>query len=327
VRFFPTLLVGWAVSVVILAHGDADGVTSAAIAKSVHRDAEVYFTHPVGLLGDFREFALGRELVVILDVALDERSLDELVRLLGSSGSKVVYIDHHPCGEALDRLRGAGVTVFHEEGASTAELAYRFFKPPRELSRVAVYGAIGDHMVSTPWYAEMLEEWDIRSLFFEAGVLVLALEALGRDYEEKRAVVEYLAGNNLPSRNPRLVELAARQSLLNEELRLRVGKEARVVGDVAYVVDPGGSLGTAAFYARVEKGVRVGVAVERRKDTCVMSLRSTRDVDLNALLRKLAVKYGGHGGGHRQAAGARIPCSALEEFLEELARSVQRSGT
>ena len=48
--------------------------------------------------------------------------------------------------------------VFHEEGASTAELAYRFFKPPREMSRVAVYGAIGDHMVSTPWCEETFEE-------------------------------------------------------------------------------------------------------------------------------------------------------------------------
>ena len=308
--------------VAILAHGDADGVTSAAIAKHVYRGAEVYFTHPVGLLDDFKEFASGKELVVILDIALDERNLEETVRLLGSSGSRVVYIDHHPCSGALERLRGAGVEVFHEEGASTAELAYRFFKPPREMSRVAVYGAIGDHMVSTPWYEEMLEEWDIKSLFFEAGVLVLGLEALGRNYEEKRAVVEYLAGNNLPSQNPRLVELAARQSLLNEELRLRVSREARVLGDVAYIVDPGGSLGTAAFYARVEKGVRVGVAVERRKEVCVMSLRSTRDVDLNALLRRIAVRFGGHGGGHRQAAGARIPCSVLKEFLEELARNL-----
>jgi len=135
-------------------------------------------------------------------------------------------------------------------------------------------------------------------------------------------VVEYLAGNNLPSQNPRLVELAARQSLLNEGPRLRVSREAKVLGDVAYIVDPGGSLGTAAFYARVERGVRVGVAVERRKEVCVMSLRSTRDVDLNALLRRVAVRFGGHGGGHRQAAGARIPCSALEEFLGELAKNL-----
>jgi RecJ-like exonuclease len=68
--------------------------------------------------------------------------------------------------------------------------------------------------------------------------------------------------------------------------------------------------------------VKVGVAVEKRKDLCVMSLRSTSQVDLNTLLRKIAVELGGHGGGHRQAAGARIPCSNLGSFLEELAKHV-----
>lgn len=311
-----------AVDTVILAHGDADGVTSAAIAKSVYRDAEVYFTHPVGLLGDLKEFALGKELVIIQDIAVDERNLDEMLQLFKSMYSKIIYIDHHPDNGALDKLRNIGVTVFHEEGACAAELSYRFLRPSREMSRVAVYGAIGDHMISTPWYLGMLEEWDVKTLFFEAGTLVLALEAMGRNYEEKRRIVEYLAENNLPSKNPQLVEKAARQSKLNEELRLRVGKEAEVLGNIAYVVDPGGSLGTAAFYARVEKNVKVGIAVERRGDVCVMSLRSTSQVDLNALLRKIAVQLGGHGGGHKQAAGARIPCSLLEKFLEELAKQV-----
>ena len=310
------------VDIVILAHGDADGVTSAAIAKSIYRAAEVYFTHPVGLLGDLREFALGKELVIIQDIAIDERNLEELLQLLGSMDSRIIYIDHHPDNGAVDRLKSTGVTVVHEEGASAAELSYRFLNPPREMSRVAVYGAIGDHMMSTPWYLEMLETWDVKTLFFEAGTLVLALEAIGRNYEEKRKLVQYLAENKLPSQDPQLVEKAALQSRLNEELRLRVAKEATVLGNVAYIIDPGGSLGTAAFYARVEKNVKVGVTVEKRKDLCVMSLRSTSQVDLNTLLRKIAVELGGHGGGHRQAAGARIPCSNLGSFLEELAKHV-----
>ncbi|ABL78915.1 DHHA1 domain-containing protein [Thermofilum pendens] len=309
---------------VILAHGDSDGVTAAAIAKSVYRDAEVFFTHPVGLAKDLEEFARGRSPVIILDVAVDEAGAPRLAEVLRSLGAEVVYVDHHPGGEALEKIRVPGVRVVHEEGPCAAELAYRFFKPPREMSRVALYGAIGDHALGTAWVAEALEEWDLKTLFFDAGVLVLALEALGRDYESKRRVVDLLAGGGVPSREKSLVELAARQSLLNEELRVRVREKALVVGQVAYVMDPGGSLGTAAFYARVERGVKVGVAVERRGETCVMSLRSTGGVDLNALLRRIAPRHGGHGGGHRQAAGARIPCGELEKFLAELAASLDR---
>jgi RecJ-like exonuclease len=41
-------------------------------------------------------------------------------------------------------------------------------------------------------------------------------------------------------------------------------------------------------------------------------------VDLNTILRRVAPDYGGTGGGHPFAAGARIPEKELEAFLYHL---------
>ena len=40
--------------------------------------------------------------------------------------------------------------------------------------------------------------------------------------------------------------------------------------------------------------------------------------DSNKILRKVAVKLKGSGGGHKRAAGARIPEDKFEEFLDML---------
>ncbi|MDD3318098.1 MAG: DHH family phosphoesterase, partial [Methanosarcina sp.] len=43
--------------------------------------------------------------------------------------------------------------------------------------------------------------------------------------------------------------------------------------------------------------------------------RSRGEVDVNRLLRSVAPKFGGSGGGHPLAAGARIPEKFLNAFL------------
>ncbi len=306
---------------VILAHGDADGVTAAAVAKSV-LGGEVYFTHPAGLLGDFRSYARGADLVVILDVSLDEASLEALKSEFRSFPGRILYIDHHPLPPRAD-LEAPNLEVVHEEGSCAAELAFRRLKPARGMSRVALYGAIGDYAIDTEWVKAAMAEWDIKSLFLEAGVLILALDRIGRNYELKRKVVEELSRNALPSSVPGLLSLAAEQARAIEEMRLRIPNIVRTRGLVAYVVEPGASVGLAAFYAAVEAGKPVGIAVEERKGMYVGSARA-RDarIDLNAALRAVAPRFGGSGGGHPRAAGFRVPVGRFEEFLSELERAL-----
>ena len=54
-----------------------------------------------------------------------------------------------------------------------------------------------------------------------------------------------------------------------------------------------------------------------------MSLRThSQEIDLNRILRRITVKIGGSGGGHPNAAGARIPKENFKDFLRELDRNL-----
>lgn len=82
----------------ILTHGDSDGVCSASVVKAAVADEYdniiVYFTHPAGLVNDVREFAQGD--LIILDVAIDEKSAASLTEFLKGFAGRATYIDHHP---------------------------------------------------------------------------------------------------------------------------------------------------------------------------------------------------------------------------------------
>ncbi|ABL88558.1 phosphoesterase, DHHA1 [Pyrobaculum islandicum DSM 4184] len=302
----------------VFAHGDADGVCSAAVVVAAlageYDEVEVYFTHPVDLLEDFREFARGD--VYIVDVAIDEKAAEEAGRVFAGYGGRVVYVDHHPLSADLPR-----VEVVHEVGSSASELAYRLLggRLPKSYSRVALYGAISDYMDHTPWVREALEAWDRRIIYFEAGVLMQGLERARRDHDFKREVVRHLAKNLPPSAMARLMKMAEEQARVNEELVWWVEKNVSLRGSVALVVNPPGPLGLAANLARGLTGAEVGVAAEARGDMYIVSLRS-RGLDLNAFLRDFARRYGVSGGGHPNAAGARIPRDLLPVLVEELSR-------
>jgi len=315
----------------IVAHGDSDGVASASLFKAFLEGSgggvRVVFSHPVGLYQDLREYAEGSDCVVIADIALDELRVADVVPLLGELAGRasVTYVDHHPPPEGFKPPER--VMWVHDTCCSTSELAFRYLSTlglDPEYSRVALYGAIGDYLDETPWVRQELLRWDRRSVYLEAGILVQGLEGSRRDHDFKRRVVEHLSRNSLPSAMAELVERALRQASEDENLRIWVRGNVRRLGRVSYVVNPPGSVGRAATYARVYGGGRVGVAIEERRDTYVMSLRAEPGVDLNRILRELSRVLGISGGGHPQAAGARVRRELLETFLEELDRRLDQ---
>lgn len=316
---------------VILAHGDSDGVSSAALAKAFLEkqgfNVRVYFTHPVGLLGDLKEFATGASGIFVVDIALNELHCNDVLALLGefSRSSRVVYIDHHPLLEEVKIPEG--VTWIHDTCCSASELTFRYLSNlglDPEYSRVALYGAVGDYLDETPWVKHELSKWDKRAVYLEAGIVIQGLEGSRRDYEFKRRVVNHLSANKLPSTMGELVERGLKQAVEDENLRLWVKSSVIKHGLVSYVLNPPGSAGKAATYARVYGGTLVGIAVEERKGVYVMSLRGERGVDLNRVLRKLSKDLGVNGGGHPQAAGARVEKELFVKFLEELNKQLSQ---
>ncbi|MEM2696052.1 MAG: DHH family phosphoesterase [Thermoproteota archaeon] len=120
-----------------------------------------------------------------------------------------------------------------------------------------------------------------------------------------------------------LLDSALENTRREEEIVQRIGDYMRVYGDVAYALDVPFSLGKTAIYVRAAAGVSVGVAGERRRGLVDMSLRTCRaDLDLNRILRRIAPRLGGSGGGHPMAAGARVPEEKFELFIEELSKAI-----
>lgn len=305
----------------ILAHGDCDGVCAASIVLAARKDAKVVFTNPAGLLSELKSIEAGS--ITILDVALTSKHKDEIAsefkRL--ESRCEVVYLDHHPLPQGLSMSRLPVKTLKGIRGTCASELAYTYFKDwlEPEMSRVAVYGAIGDYSDNTPGVRRMLEKWDKRELYLEAGILVAALEGVGkRDFDFKRSLVNYLSENRLPSADRKLVETALRESERDEEMRRVVKSLVKTHGKVSYVANVEWSLGKAATYARAYGNTIVGVAADEQGENIDLSLRSIGLRSLHRVTSSVAEMLGGIGGGHANAAGARIPRGKLMEFVEML---------
>ena len=316
----------------IFTHGDSDGVASAAITvaalREKYNDIRVYFSHPAGLYGDLNEFYSSGSDLVVLDIALSELHLNSLLERFEQISKKnnLVYIDHHPEPLGLS-IRDLPGQVFHDLSASTSELTYRFFEEylDYDMVRIALYGAISDYLDETPWVKRMLEYWDKRDIYYEAGVLSQGLEGSRRLHDFKRHVVHHLSENRLPSMLSELLVRALIESVNNEELRKWVKKNVVKRNKYAYVINPPGSLGRAAVYSRAITDTIVGVAISKRERVAEMSLRAKRSVvDLNLILRKITPRLHGSGGGHSFAAGARVPLDKLKDFLSRLEYELEK---
>jgi len=310
----------------IFTHGDGDGLCAGALALAANPDAQVFFTHPYGLLDDLEQVK-AQDAVIICDIALSESHLPKILDRFKSiaEDGDLLYIDHHPLPESLLEPYFPG-RICHRLGSSTSELAYSVFQDCLSplLSRVAIYGAISDYLDSTPLIDRLLRKWDKRTVYFETGILIQGLDGLKREHDFKRNMILNLAKNIPPSFHSILVDLAI-QNTHREEVVFRELKEhIKTRGKLAYVLNIPFSLGKTAIYTKALAETMVGIAGEKRRNFIDMSLRtSEKDVDLNRMLRQIVPKHGGSGGGHPAAAGARIPEEKFSDFIEDLDKALR----
>lgn len=305
----------------IIAHRDADGICSAAITLAARPNARVYFSHPIGLYRDLEKPMKGDE-VFIFDISLAEETLHKVFPRLAelSEHGSVTYMDHHPLPPNVSSDTIPGI-VRHSTEFCATELAYREYRKiiPSDMSRVAIFGAIGDYKERTTLMQKLIEDWDKSALYYETGTLLEGLETDRKDYDFMRRMTRLLSKNRLPSSDDELTSRARQQAQREEEQRKIVSEQVKAIGSVAYVIDVPGSIGTAALYARVTKKALIGVAGVTKNEMVDLSFRSKNpNIDLNVLLRSECGKFGGVGGGHPQAAGARIPVDELMDFLKSL---------
>ncbi|WP_048198100.1 DHHA1 domain-containing protein [Methanocella arvoryzae] len=303
---------------IIFTHADSDGICAGALALAAFPDSPVYFTNAVSILADI-ENAVGFDQAVITDIAVNistgARLKDRIDRL--AAETKVIYLDHHPLPEGF-----SADWMINNTASSASEMAFRHFKEllSPDMSRVALYGAIGDYRDDSLSIYNMVQNWDKRSLYYQAGTLSQGIEIGRRDYDWKRYLVMQLAKNVQPSDIPDLAKNAIRASALENELRLNVSKDVIRMRNLAYVLDQNACMSKAAIYARVYGGTPVGMSAEYRdhRDVYDFSLRAIGRINLNPLVSSIASRYGGNAGGHPLAAGGRIPAGNFKEFLLDL---------
>lgn len=308
----------------ILTHADTDGICSGALALAANPRATVFFTNPVAVIDDSRS-AEAYDRVVICDIAINISTSEALRRRMDeiAAGRELIYLDHHPLPEGF-----SAPWLTHTEAANGSLLTYDYFRKvlDPDLSRVAMYGAIADFRDGTPLAAGLVRKWDKRSLYYYAGTLSQGIEMERRNYDYKRDVLVRLSRNLIPSSMGDLVRRAVAASDLEEELRMRVERDVVKLQNLAYVVNPSGFISKAAIYARIYGDRPVGVSAEHREKHRAydISVRADGDFNLNRLLNDSATKYHGHGGGHPQAGGGRIPEESLMDFLADLDEAIGR---
>lgn len=310
----------------ILTHSDADGICAGAIALSRFPDAGVFFTKPVSLLKDLQE-EVGEERLIICDIALTKRDAGEILKLLGKMGD-ALYFDHHPLPGAIREgdVRNAVGLYVHDLDASSSELIYRHYQNALPGERVwpALYGAISDYSEHTEFVREGMRNWDQRMLYFEVSTLVLGIKAEKfSGYEEKRGIVKTLASGGNPSDVRGLVDSARRAVRKEFQIYETVKRSARRLGGIGYVKDLPlfGFRGPSALFAATVTDSPIGVSVHTRRRYLDITIRKRAgDFKLNVLAEDAAEVVGGSGGGHRDAAGARIPLGSLDRFLGEMNR-------
>jgi RecJ-like exonuclease len=159
----------------------------------------------------------------------------------------------------------------------------------------------------------------------EAGLLSQALGEAAGDYDYKRKVVQNLSKGTPPTEIPELVERALKATKREWGTYSYVKKNVEVDKNLAVLRDlPSGSLGKAALYAMGITGADIGICTRRDEDEIDLSIRRREGVrvDLNELLRHITSRIGGSGGGHEGAAGATVPASIFETFLDMVKKEV-----
>jgi len=79
-----------------------------------------------------------------------------------------------------------------------------------------------------------------RGLYLECGIIIQAIDALGRNHDSKRKVAQFLAAAKTPSSNEWLVNLAIGEALREEAMRKKIKEDVKAVGQIAYVLDMDG---------------------------------------------------------------------------------------
>jgi single-stranded DNA-specific DHH superfamily exonuclease len=308
---------------------DVDGIGAAALVAAA-TGAEVWLSDYVTLMDDLGRVPEDLDQFVLCDLGSDNSNAEEFARKMGriASRAKVTYIDHHLMSDAAKRrLKKAGVRVVHDESECASMLAYRTFEAalPQRARMIALMGAVTDYMDDSPMARKMMEQADRQFVLLEATMLAYAIAKKGGRDGFPEMLVRELSKMRHPHEIDGVPAYAVEQLTDMVELGEEVLRKGKRIGGLAYMVTSQRSTGNVAKLLVGAFEVPVGVALkEQEKGWYEVSLRCTSEcrAHLGKTIGKIASGLGGSGGGHRKAAGCRIPTDRMGVMLADLSKAL-----
>lgn len=308
---------------------DVDGLGAAAIVVAA-TGAHVLLSDYDDLLDNLVRVPPGTEKFVLCDLGADNANLAGFLKGVKkiAVSADVIYIDHHFMTPATKRrLKRIGVKLVHDEDECSSVLAYLTFKDslPERARLIALCGAVTDYMDDSPAARKLMEHADRQFVLLEATMLAYALSRKGGQDGFPETVVSELSKMKHPHEITGVPRLAVDQLVEVTKLGEHVKEHGTKMGRLAYMITDQHSTGNVAKLLIGAFEVPVGVALkEKQSGWYEVSLRSTSAcrVHLGRTIDRIASRLGGNGGGHKKAAGCRVPISKVDTMLSELSKKV-----
>ena len=268
--------------------------------------------------------------LVITDIGADSADFPEYLAEIRriAKHADVTHIDHHYMSEQAKRqAKKAGVHLVHDTSECASILTYEAFKKnlPERARLIALCGAVTDYMDDSPIAKKLMEQGDRHFVLLEATLLSLALARRAEEEGFPEMVVAELSKMKHPHEIAGVPQAAIEQLDREAKLGELVKKEGKKKGNLAYMVTTQYSTGNIAKLLIGAFEVPVGVAMKKKQEEWYeVSLRSTSEcrIHLGRTIGMIASRLGGSGGGHKKAAGCRVPVSRAGEMLDALAKKV-----
>jgi single-stranded DNA-specific DHH superfamily exonuclease len=305
---------------------DVDGLASGSLAVAA-TGGQILLTDYDDMIENLRRIPDDAERVVISDLGADSADfplfLSEIQRI--AKNAKVTYVDHHFMSDDAKRmLKRTGIQLVHSVKECASILTYETFKDvlPERARLLALCGAVTDYMDDAPVAKKMMEHAERHFVLLEATMLSFALG----NHSDEEGYPEMLVGELSKMKQPHEIKGVPEGALAQLAKEASLGEEVKAggtkKGHLAYMV----TRYSTSIVSKVLLGafdVRVGVALkEKQPGWYEVSLRSTSEakIHLGRTIGRIAAKLGGSGGGHRKAAGCRIPTSRMNEMISVLVK-------
>lgn len=309
---------------------DVDGIGSAALVAAA-RGGMFKLTGYDNILDDLDDIPEDTEEFVLCDIGTDPSRAAQFVDKLGqiAKGCKVTYIDHHHLDENSKRkIRKLGVNFVHDTKECASMLTYRTFikELPSEAKNIALYGAVTDYMDTSPLAKKLMERTDRQHILLESTLLSHAIARKGDEIQFANFMVRELAMMKQPHEIDDVEGLAMEQARELVVLATEVKRSGKKLRRISYMNTSQHATGNVAKLLVAAFDTPVGVSFREKTERgwYEVSLRGTSEcrVHLGKTVGKIVQKYGGSGGGHRLAAGGRIPAEKMHALLVQLDKIV-----